>query len=79
MGQLIKLVVVDVKIKKNKVNDLLKNNKNFYNTINTLDKLQKELDNNKDKIDFIHKLYGKGLFNLGAIKDSKIEKEKEKE
>jgi len=67
------------KDKKNKVNDLLKNNKNFYNTINTLDKLQKELDNNKDKIDFIHKLYGKGLFNLGAIKDSKIEKEKEKE
>ena len=63
------------KDKKIKVNEELKNNKNFYNTINSLDKLEKELDKNNDKMTFIHKLYGKGLFNLGPIKDSKFEKE----
>ena len=67
------------KDKRNKINDVLKNNKTFYNAINTLDKLEKELDKNKDKIDFIHRLYGKGLFNLEPIKDIKLEKEKEKE
>ena len=61
------------KDKKNKLNDTFKNNKIFYNTINTIDKLEKQLDNNKDKIDFIHRLYGKGLFNLGSIKDNKLE------
>jgi hypothetical protein len=63
------------KDKKNKVNEELKNNKNFYNTINSLDKLHKELDKNNDKMTFIHKLYGKGLFNLGPIKDSKFQTE----
>ena len=63
------------KDKKNKSIEVLKNNKTFYNSINSLDKLEKELDKNKDKIDFIHKLYGKGLFNIGPIEDNKIEKE----
>ena len=67
------------KDKKNKLNESLKNNKIFYNTINTIDKLEKQLGNNKDKIDFINRLYGKGLFNLGPIKDNKLEQEKEKE
>ena len=67
------------KDKKNKVLEVLNSNKNFYNSINTLDKLEKELDKNKDKIDFIHKLYGKGLFNIGPVKDNTFEKEKEKE
>ena len=65
------------KDKKNKSIEVLKTNKTFYNTINSLDKLEKELDNNKDKMEFIHKLYGKGLLNIGPIEDNKIEKEKE--
>ena len=67
------------KDKKKKLDEILKNNKIFYDTINTIDKLEKQLDNNKDKIDFIHRLYGKGLFNLDPIKDNKLEQEKEKE
>ena len=62
---------------KKKIIEESKNNKNFYNTVNTLDKLEKELNKCNDKLDFIHKLYGKGLFNLGPIKDNKKEKEKE--
>ena len=75
----IKLGCRKCKNKKNKVSEALNTNKNFYNSINTLDKLEKELDKNKDKIDFIHELYGKGLFNIGPIKDNKYEKLKEKE
>ena len=70
------------KDKKNKVIEDIRYNKNYYNSVYNYDKLEKELNrnkNNKDKIDFIHTLYGKGLFNLGAIKDSLIEKETEKE
>ena len=54
----------------------MKKNKNFFNNVNTLAKLEKELNKNEDKLDFIHKLYGKGLFNLGPIKDNTIVKEK---
>ena len=64
------------KDKKNKLNEELKKNKNFFNNVNTLAKLEKELNKNEDKLDFIHKLYGKGLFNLGPIKDNTIVKEK---
>ena len=66
------------KDKKLKVISELKNNKIFYNSINSLDKLEKELDKNNDKIDFIHKLYSKGLFNIGPIKDDILEKDKDK-
>jgi hypothetical protein len=70
------------KEKKNKVIEDIRYNKNYYNSVYNYDKLEKELNrnkNNKDKIDFIHTLYGKGLFNLGAIKDNLIGKETEKE
>ena len=74
-----KLVCRKCKDKKLKVVSELKNNKIFYNSINSLDKLEKELDKNNDKIDFIHNLYGKGLSNIGAIKDNIFEKDKDKE
>ena len=67
------------KDKKLKVTSELKNNKIFYNSIDSLVKLEKELDKNNDKIDFIHKLYGRGLFNIGPIKDNIVEKDKAKE
>jgi hypothetical protein len=70
------------KEKKNKVIEDIRYNKNYYNSVYNYDKLEKELNknkSNKDKIDFIHTLYGKGLFNLGAIKDNLIGKETEKE
>ena len=63
------------KDKRNKVIEELQKNKNSYNNIV---KLEKELNNIEDKIDYIHKLYGKGLFHLGPIKDSRIDKEKDK-
>ena len=69
------------KDKKNKINEEIKYNKNYYNSVYKYDKLQIELNrnkDNKDKIDFIHTLYGKGLFNLGAIKDDVFEKDKDK-
>ena len=40
--------------------------KEFYNSINTFDKLQNELGQKENKIDFIFELYGKGLFDLGV-------------
>ena len=56
---------------KNKITEDFHKNKKFFSSINTLAKLKKELDKNDDKLDFIHKLYGKGLFNFGPIKDNK--------
>ena len=62
------------KDKKNKIIEELQKNQNIYNNI---DKLEKDINNSGDKIDFIHKLYGKGFFHLGPIKDSRIYKEKD--
>jgi len=44
----------------------IKKYKEFYNSINTLDKLQNELDQKENKIDFIFELYGKGFLDLGT-------------
>lgn len=54
---------------KNKFMEEFKNNKSIYNSINNFDKMEKELNKNKDKVDFIHKLYGEGLFDLSPIND----------
>ena len=65
------------KDKRNKNNEEIKFNKNYYNSVFNHDKLEKELAKNKDKIDFLHGLYSKGLFDLGPIKDNIFDKEKE--
>ena len=57
---------------KNKFMEEFKNNKSIYNNIKNFDIMEKELKKNKDKVDFIHKLYGEGLFNLTPINDVEI-------
>ena len=60
---------------KNKKYELLmeiKNNDNFYKNINTLGNLEKELEQKGNKTNFLYELYGKGLFNLGSVKENKI-------
>ena len=48
----------------------IQNYKVFSNDINTIEKLDKELSQKVEKIDFIYELYGKGLFNLGRLKEN---------
>jgi hypothetical protein len=48
----------------------IQNYKVFSNDINTMEKLDKELSQKVEKIDFIYELYGKGLFNLGRLKEN---------
>ena len=60
---------------KNKKYELLmkiKNNNNFYTKINTSENLEKELEQKENKTNFLYELYGKGLFNLGSVKENKI-------
>lgn len=56
--------------KKDETLSVIQKYKEFFNTINTFDKLNKELELKENKIDFIFDLYGKGLFDLGAINDN---------
>ena len=50
----------------------INNNKNFYTKINNLEKLEKELEQKQNKTNFFYELYGKGLFNLGSVKENNI-------
>ena len=56
---------------KNKVMAEIEECKSFYNKVNTLEKLENELGQKQNKINFIYELYGKGLFELGSIKENK--------
>ena len=63
------------KDKKNKVYQEINSCRSYYESVNNVDKLESELAKSKDKIDFIHKLYGKGLFYLGPVRDQIEKKE----
>ena len=54
-----------------KITNELKNYDEFYKSINNIDKLEKEVEKNANKIDFIYELYGKKLLDLGQIITSK--------
>ena len=61
---------------KNSKYDILnesKNSKLYYNKINSSEKLENELGKieNGNKTNFIYQLYGKGVFNLGVVKENK--------
>ena len=71
----VKISCPKCKDKKIKVSQEIKSCKSFYESVNNLDKLENELEKSKDKIDFIHSLYGKGLFYLGPVSDQEEKKE----
>ena len=50
----------------------IKTCKNFYNEINTSEKLEKVLETKVNKTDFIYELYGKGFFNIEDFKGKNI-------
>ena len=57
------------KDEKNDVIGELEQYKNIYNKVNTLDNLEKNIDQEENKIKFLYDLYGKGFFDLGFIKE----------
>ena len=60
------------KCKDEKYNALneIKKYKEFCEKVNTSEKIENELEQKEDKTKFIYELYGKGLFNLGSVKDN---------
>ena len=62
------------KEKISKIYENIKINDSYYNSINTHETFEKELNRNNNKINFIHTLYSKVPFYLGAIKDDELEK-----
>ena len=62
------------KEKISKIYENIKINDSYYNSINTHETFEKELNRNNNKINFIHTLYSKVPFYLGAIKEDELEK-----
>ena len=60
------------KCKDEKYNALneIKKYKEFCAKVNTSEKIENELEQKEDKTKYIYELYGKGLFNLGSVKDN---------
>ena len=54
---------------KNDIISEIEKYKNFYNEVNTLDNLEKNIENEENKIKFLYDLYGKGFFDLEYIKE----------
>ena len=54
---------------KNDIISEIEKYKNFYKEVNTLDNLEKNIENEENKIKFLYDLYGKGFFDLGYIKE----------
>ena len=39
---------------------------------NDINKMENEIGKNKDKVDFVHQLYGKGIINISPVTDDDI-------
>ncbi len=60
------------KEKKDKIEDEYKKIKTDGEKFNDINKLENEIGKNKDKVDFMHQLYGKGIINISPITDEDI-------
>ena len=60
------------KEKKDKIEDEYKKIKTDGEKFNDINKLENEIGKNKDKVDFMHQLYGKGIININPITDEDI-------
>ena len=60
------------KEKKDKIEDEYKKIKTDGEKFNDINKLENEIEKNKDKVDFMHQLYGKGIINISPITDEDI-------
>ena len=60
------------KEKKDKIEDEYKKIKIDGEKFNDINKLENEIGKNKDKVDFMHQLYGKGIINISPITDEDI-------
>ena len=52
---------------KNNMKEQILDLKSIYDDINSKEKLENILDNRDDKFEYIHKLYGKGVINIGPV------------
>jgi hypothetical protein len=60
------------KEKKDKIEGEYKKIKTDGEKFNDINKLENEIGKNKDKVDFMHQLYGKGIINISPITDEDI-------
>ena len=64
------------KKKKEKVKKEINTKEKYYNFINENKNFKEEYEKSTDKLDFIYKLYGVGIFNMGNVEENVTKKAK---